>query len=106
MAQAGSEVSLRQFCLPNFCLEIVEGGGVLRMEQTRNSQRKWRCPQNRAYHFYQSQSFADVRVTSAYILRRSACRSFQGALGAPHPQVPGRRSTVARFLLRSRAALY
>lgn len=49
MAQAGSEVSLRQFCLPNFCLEIVERGGVLRM--ARNSQCKRRCPQNRAYHF-------------------------------------------------------
>ena len=51
MAQAGSEVSLRQFCLPNLCLKIVEGRGVLRMEQARNSQCKRRRPQNRAYHF-------------------------------------------------------
>ncbi len=51
MAQAGSEVLLRQFCLPNLCLEIVEGGCVLRMEQARNSQCKRRCPRNRAYHF-------------------------------------------------------
>jgi hypothetical protein len=51
MAQAGSEVSLRQFCLPNLCLKIVESGGVLRMEQARNSQCKRRCPRNRAYHF-------------------------------------------------------
>ncbi len=30
MRQAGGKVSLRDFCLPNFCLEIVKLGEILR----------------------------------------------------------------------------
>ena len=31
MRQTGSKVSLRYFCLPNFCLEFVKLGKILRL---------------------------------------------------------------------------
>jgi hypothetical protein len=60
MRNPGGKVSLRQFCLPNLCPQIIKLGKILCVELACQSQRNGRSPKHRARHFQSIKACSEV----------------------------------------------